>query len=126
MKLDYINNINEFGDKIVRLYNFDIAEAKSFSSSISKHIIENKSAFNLESASYIHSQNCQLSLCLSDENEGIISLKHREFVCKLTLTSYHKMLLLIEPFCLREMKGYQFLYEDIDNPIDFLFSPSGR
>jgi hypothetical protein len=126
MKLDYINNINEFGDKIVRLYNFDAAEAKAFSESISMHIISNKSNFNLESATYIQAQNCQLSLCLSDEDEGIISLKPREFVCNLTLSSYHKMLLLIQPFCLKEMKSYQFLYEDIDNPIDFLFSPSGK
>jgi hypothetical protein len=126
MKLDYINNINEYGDKIVRLYNFDVTEARAFSKSISKHIIEDKVEFNLESASYIQSQNCLLSLNLSDEDEGIICLKPRAFVCNLTLTTYHKMLLLIEPFCLREMKSYQFLYEDIDNPIDFLFSPSGR
>ena len=126
MKLDYINNINEYGDKIMRLYNFDRFEAKAFSSSINTQIMSNKSAFNLESAKYIQSQNCQLSLCLSDEDEGIIHLQQREFVCKLTLSSYHKMLALIEPFCRKEMKSYQFLYEDIDNPIDFLFSPSGK
>jgi hypothetical protein len=126
MKLDYINNINEYGDKIVRLYNFDVTEARAFSKSISKHIIEDKVEFNLESASYIQSQNCQLSLSLSDEDKGIICLKPGAFICNLTLTTYHKMLLLIEPFCLREMKSYQFLYADIDNPIDFLFSPSGR
>ncbi len=126
MKLDYINNINEYGDKIMRLYNFDMIEAKAFSSSINTQIIGNKSEFNLDSAEYIQAQNCQLSLCLSEEDEGIVHLKQREFVCKLTLASYLKMLTLIEPFCKKEMKSYQFLYEDIDNPIDFLFSPSGK
>lgn len=126
MKLDYIKNINEFGDKIVRLYNFDALEAMAFSASISKHIIEDKVEFKLESAKYIQSQNCQLSLCLSEEDEGIINIKPREFNCKLTLSSYLKMITLIEPFCLKDVKSYQFLYEDIDNPIDFLFSPSGK
>lgn len=110
----------------MRLYNFDRLEAKAFSSLISAHIISKKSEFNLVSAEFIQAQNCQLSLCLSEEDEGIIHLKQREFVCKLTLASYLKMLTLIEPFCLKEMKSYQFLYEDVDNPIDFLFSPSGK
>jgi hypothetical protein len=30
---------------------------------------------------------------------------------------------LLEPFCKKETKGFQYLY-DIDNPTDLLFSPS--
>ena len=33
------------------------------------------------------------------------------------------MIELIEPFCKKESKGYQYLY-DIDNPIDLMFCPS--
>ncbi|MCX6185406.1 MAG: hypothetical protein NTU43_00220 [Bacteroidetes bacterium] len=126
MKLDFIKNINEYGDRIVRLYDFDMKEAQEFSTSITNHIIRDKSDFRLTSANYIQTQNCQLSLCLSEEDEGITHLNQQEFICKLTLASYRKMLLLIEPFCKKEMKSYQWLYEDIDNPIDFLFSPSGK
>jgi hypothetical protein len=34
------------------------------------------------------------------------------------------MISLLDPFCIKDRKGYQYLY-DIDNPIDFLFSPAG-
>ena len=30
----------------------------------------------------------------------------------------------LEPFCNKETKSYQYLY-DLDNPTDFIFSPSG-
>ena len=39
MKLDYINNINEYGDNIVRLYEFDCAEANKFQQLIKQVII---------------------------------------------------------------------------------------
>jgi hypothetical protein len=34
------------------------------------------------------------------------------------------MVALLDPFCNKETKGYQWLY-DIDSDIDFLFSPAG-
>ena len=33
------------------------------------------------------------------------------------------MIELIEPFCKKESRGYQYLY-DIDNPTDLMFCPS--
>ena len=57
-------------------------------------------------------------------DEGIFSVDHKTFYCALTLEGYHNMLNLIEPFCVKDSKGYQYLY-DIDNPTDFLFAPAG-
>ena len=42
MELDYNDNINEFGENVVRLYNFDKAEAIKFSALIKETIIELK------------------------------------------------------------------------------------
>ncbi|WP_299671209.1 hypothetical protein [uncultured Polaribacter sp.] len=41
----------------------------------------------------------------------------------LTLEGFTNMTKLLEPFCQKESKGYQYLY-DIDNPTDLLFSPT--
>jgi hypothetical protein len=35
------------------------------------------------------------------------------------------MVSLIEPFCLRDLSSYQWLYE-VDTEIDLLFSPSAK
>jgi hypothetical protein len=65
MLLDYIDKINEFGDNIVRLYDFDRSQADKF-----------------------------------------------------------RLISLLAPFCKKETKGYQWLY-DVDSKTDFLFSPGG-
>ncbi|WP_302850212.1 hypothetical protein [Polaribacter cellanae] len=38
------------------------------------------------------------------------------------MESYIEMLRLLEPFCKKESKGYQYLY-DVDTPTDLLFAP---
>jgi hypothetical protein len=51
-------------------------------------------------------------------------LANGDFECSLTDAAYKEMVYLMEPFCVKEATGYQWLYE-IDCPIDFLFSPGG-
>jgi hypothetical protein len=63
-------------------------------------------------------------LRISSLDEGITSSDNKIFYCDLTISGYEQMLLLLEPFCKKETKGYQMLY-DIDSLTDFLFSPSG-
>lgn len=124
MELDYIENINEYGDNVVRLYNFDMAQAILFRDLLKETILIRKHKLDLSQVDFIEPRNCNLILGLFKSDEGILSRDKETFYCMLTVEGYLKMLKLIEPFCNKETKSYQFLYE-IDNPTDFLFTPAG-
>ena len=124
MELDYIENINEFGENVVRLYNFDKSQAIKFRDLIKDIIVNRKQKLDLSQVDFIEKRNCNLILGLFKTNEGIFSKDNKTFYCALTLESYNTMLKLLESFCEKETKGHQYLY-DIDNPTDFLFSPAG-
>ncbi|WP_299432018.1 hypothetical protein [uncultured Aquimarina sp.] len=124
MELDYIENINEFGENVVRLYNFDRHQVIKFSELIKDTIVNRKQRLDLSQVDFIENRNCNLILGLFKTDEGILSSDNITFYCALTLESYANILKLLEPFCEKETKGYQYLY-DIDNPTDFLFSPAG-
>ena len=124
MELDYIGNINEFGDNVVRLYNFNKNEAIKFRTLIQEHIIAKKEKLDLSKIDFIENRNCNLILGVFKTDEGILSDDNKTFYCMLTLDGYNTMLKLLAPFCEKNTKGYQYLY-DVDNPTDFLFSPAG-
>ena len=124
MQLDFIDNINEFGENVVRLYNFDKYEAIKFRDLIKDTIVKRKQKLVLSQVDFIEIHNCNLILGLFKTDEGIFSVDHKTFYCALTLEGYHNLLNLIEPFCEKDTRGYQYLY-DIDNPTDFLFAPAG-
>ncbi len=124
MQLDYIDEINEYGDNIVRLYDFDSTQADKFRQLIQQNLIVNKGPLDLSTIDFIEARNCKLTLRISDEDEGITSSDNKEFFCDLTIAGYEQMISIIEQFCNKETKGYQFLY-DVDSQIDFLFSPAG-
>ena len=123
MEVDFIDNINEYGENVVRLYNFDKDEAIKFRDLIKDTIVDKKQKLILSQVDFIQIHNCNLILGLFKTDEGIFSVDHKTFYCALTLEGYHNMLNLIEPFCVKDSKGYQYLY-DIDNPTDFLFAPA--
>ena len=124
MELDYIANINEFGENVVRLYNFDKSEVIKFRDLIKDSIVNRKQKLDLSQVDFIKTRNCNLILGLFKTDEGILSVDDKTFYCALTLEGYKNMLKILEPFCKKETKGYQYLY-DIDNLTDFLFSPAG-
>lgn len=124
MQLDYIDNFNEYDDNIVRLYDFDMAEANKFRQIVQQSILVNMKPLNLASVDFIEARNCYLTLRISEEDEGITTEDKIEFYCDLTVNGYRQMISLLEQFCSKETKGYQFLY-DIDSHTDFLFSPAG-
>lgn len=124
MELDFIPNINEFGDNYVRLYNFDKTEAAKLKLLIEEVVIKDKQQLDLSLVSFIEPRNCNLILAPYKADEGIITGDNKLFYCALTLASYQAMLELITPFCNKDTKAHQFLYE-LDNPNDFLFSPAG-
>ena len=123
MQLDYIENINAYGNHVVRLYGFDKSQAIKFRQLITD-ILANKNELNLSSVNFIEARNCNLVLRIADTDEGITTTDKKQFFCDLTIAGYEQMVMLLAPFCSKETKGYQWLYE-IDNPIDFLFSPAG-
>ncbi len=124
MQLDYIDNINAYGDNMVRLYNFDRSEAGKFREAIQGAIIEKRQELDLSMLGFIKSRNCSLVLRLSGEDEGITSADGTHFTCDLTAGGYEEMISLLGPFCLKDTKGHQYLY-DLDTSTDFLFSPGG-
>ena len=124
MQLDFIDNINEFGENVVRLYNFDKYQAIKFRDLIKDTIVKRKQKLVLSQVDFIEIRNCNLILGLFKTDEGIFSVDHKTFYCALTKEAYITMINLLDPFCIKDRKGYQYLY-DIDNPIDFLFSPAG-
>jgi hypothetical protein len=124
MELDFIDNINEYGENVVRLYNFDRYEAIKFRDLIKDTIVERKQKLVLSRVDFIETRNCNIILGLYKTDEGIFSVDDKTFYCALTLEGYNNLLKLIEPFCNKDTKGYQYLY-DIDNPTDFLFAPAG-
>ena len=124
MQLDYIDKINEFGDHIVLLYDFDSSQANQFQLILKQIILIDKKPLDLSTVDFIQARNCNLLLRISDEDTGIVRTGKQKFCCDLTLKGYEHLISLLEPFCKKETKGYQWLY-DIDSQTDFLFSPGG-
>ncbi len=124
MRLDYIKNTNEYGDDMIRLYEFNLLESIKFKQFVQDFLDSGENQINLIKADFIEPRNCTLIFCISEEDEGIVSTDGINFSCNLTRNAYLRMITLLEPFCKRETSGYQFLY-DIDSPTDFLFSPAG-
>jgi hypothetical protein len=124
MQLDFIDKINEFGDNIVRLYDFDSSQANKFQQLIQQTILDDKKQLDLSAVDFIQERNCNLILRISDEDLGIVRSGRKKFFCDLTIEGYVHMVSLLNPFCKKETKGYQWLY-DIDSSTDFLFSPGG-
>jgi hypothetical protein len=123
MELDYIENVNGLGENVVRLYNFNKAEAIQFRALLQNTIINKKQKLDLSEVDFIAPRNCNLIFGLFKSDEGIITKDNETFFCVLTLSGFKNMLKLLEPFCNKESRSFQYLY-DIDNPTDLLFSPS--
>lgn len=123
MELDYIENYNGLDENIVRLYNFNKAEAILFRDLLKDTIIDKKQKLDLSQVEFIEACNCNLIFGLFKTDEGILTKDNQTFFCILTLDGFHKMIELIEPFCKKESKSFQYLY-DVDTPTDLLFAPN--
>ena len=123
MELDYIENVNGFDENVVRLYNFDKTEAVKFRDLIKETIVEKKQKLDLSEVDFIEPRNCNLIFGLFKSDEGILTKDNQTFFCILTFSGFENMLKLIEPYCNKNSRSYQYLY-DIDNPTELLFCPS--
>jgi hypothetical protein len=125
MEVDYIENFNGLDENLVRLYNFDKKKAIKFKKLLEETVINKKQKLDLSQVDFIETKNCNLIFGLFKSDEGILTKDNETFFCILTLEGFKKMVKLIEPFCKKESKGYQYLY-DVDTPTDLLFCPSAR
>ena len=123
MELDYIENVNGYDEHVVRLYNFDKTEAAKFRDLIKETVIEKRQKLDLAEVDFIEPRNCNLIFGLFKSDEGILTKDSETFFCVLTLNGFNTMLELIEPYCNKDSRSYQYLY-DIDNPTELLFCPS--
>ncbi len=123
MKINFVPNINAYGESLIRLYNSNKAETAMLRDLIKEFIIKQKQSLDLNGVGFIELINCNLIFRISNEDEGVFRMNRVVFVCDLTLKTYNKMVELLEPFCVKETKSYQMLY-DLDNPIDIMFAPS--
>ena len=123
MELDYIENVNGLDENIVRLYNFNKSEAIQFRNLLKDTIIDKRQKLDLSEVDFITLRNCNLIFGLFTSDEGILTKDNETFFCILTLEGFTNMVKLITPFCNKESKGFQYLY-DIDNPTELLFSPT--
>jgi hypothetical protein len=123
MELDYIENVNGLDENIVRLYNFNKAEAILFRDLLVDTVITKKQKLDVSQLDFITRHSCNLIFGLFKSDEGILTKDKETFFCILTLEGFKKMAKLVEPFCKKESKGYQYLY-DVDTPTDLLFCPT--
>jgi hypothetical protein len=124
MRIDFIDNVNEFGESIVRLYDTDMAESQQLSSILKAWLKQPNTLLDLSMLPFIEAQNCNMIMVTGDEDEGLLTDDYKTFYCKLTSEGFEGIIEMLEPFCEKETLGYQWLY-DIDNPIDLLYSPAG-
>lgn len=123
MQLDYIENYNGLNENIVRLFDFDKTEAIKFRNLLQTTVVYNKQKLDVSQIDFINTANYNLIFGLFKTDEGILSKDNKNFFCILTMESYIKMIKLLEPFCQKETRGYQYLY-DVDTPTDLLFAPA--
>ena len=128
MKLEFIEDVNEYGDQLIRLYDFEMTEATKLRDAIRETVIEQGKPLDLATLDFIVPVNCKLTLHIeegAEEDAGIMTQDNRLFFCDLSIEGYKKMIALMEPYCTQNIRRYQMLY-DLDTQIDFLFSPYGE
>ncbi|HXC04651.1 MAG TPA: hypothetical protein VNZ86_07845 [Bacteroidia bacterium] len=128
MKLEFLaNRIDgvgyhpDFSEHLLVLSDFTREEAGLFRDALIRELLPAQKPLDLSGQYYIELVNCNLLMRLSDEDEGIRTRDSQLLYCDLTPAKYQEMILLLQPFCEKEKRGYTFLSEEGD--IDFLLSP---
>lgn len=120
MKIEFLPNAHRPKEHILRIFDFDMKQARLFSDAI-KLVIGEGRTVHLAEFDFIQLVNCNLSLRISGMDIGVITDDDHNFYCKMSVSGYEAMLKLIEPFCQKESRSYAWMY-DLDNPIDLLLS----
>jgi hypothetical protein len=127
MKIQHLTNTNPAQPKesILRIFDFVSSEACQFRDVLSKLANGSVSVIDLSGLAFVTSiDGCRLILKAGMRDKGLNHVSSATFECTLTKLTWENAEGLVEPFCEGNLSGYQWLY-DLDNDIEFLFSPSG-
>lgn len=120
MKIEFLPNVNGHKEHVIRIFDFDMAQATLFYNTIQELITEGAS-IHLADLDFIEPVNCNLSLRVAGYDQGILSDDDHHFFCKMSVAGYEGMMKIIEPYCHKQSRSFSWLY-DLDTPIDLLFS----
>ena len=125
MKLEFVDNVSEYGDQTIRLFDFNKELATKFRDAVQKTLLDDNKSLDLSTFDFIDCGKFKLILHLSEEDEGVMTQDNLLFFCDLTRKGYENMIRLLAPFCNKDTRSFQMLY-DLDTEIDFQFAPYGE
>ncbi len=73
MKLKFLENINAYDEHAIRLNDFDKAQASLFMQILTDLVENKKNSISLLDYEFIEPVNCELTLRISETDEGIIT-----------------------------------------------------
>lgn len=73
MKLEYLTDINEHNDSLIRIFDFKINEVALLKNEIQQKVIQNKSDLDFSEIEFIEQINCKLTLRVRVQDKGILS-----------------------------------------------------
>jgi hypothetical protein len=111
MKLEYIPEDKSEGTPLVRLYDFDIADAGKLCKAFSDLASESSELLELHAADFIEAMNnCRLTLAVSHWDQGLSRIGEPvTFLCALSAESWDNMVGLTEPFTQPGSHRFQWL-----------------
>lgn len=125
MKLEYLQDTNQYGDPLIRLYDFNMLEVGDLQKEITEKIIKEKALLELHNLTFVAPINCKLTLRVSEEDHGITGNDIEGFYCDLTTERYAEMVEILEPFHRDITPGRSNWLYDLNVPCEFLISPDG-
>ena len=129
MKLEFLDDISDGGkyknvisERLVRIFDFTETEVSQFISAIKSTILHRGEDLDLHNLHFVKAVNCKLRMSVANKNYGIVQdMESGLLVCKLTPDGYRNLIERIE----LTTSGYNWLYDDSIDDIDFLFSEGG-
>jgi hypothetical protein len=128
MKIEHLPNTDPEHpmDSILRVFDFDSSEACHFRNFLSGLANGSISEINLSGLPFVSAVGgCNLVLKVGTMDKGMIRISSGVFECILTRDTWQNAERLVEPFCTRNLRGFQWLY-NLNTDIQFLFSPNGK
>ena len=84
MKIGYVKNINEYGESLLRLYNFDKRQSIQFRDMLLEVVVNRQQKLDLSTVDFIEEGDVNLVLGLFRTDEGILTRDYKNFICALT------------------------------------------
>src|SRR5688572_21529023 len=95
MKLDFIKKTDKTSESMMRLYDFDVLQARKFRDALERNIIVNNMQFDLIRLEFVKAIDCSLTFRLNMIDKGISTTDGKNFFCDLTMPAYKNMSALI-------------------------------